>query len=301
VNRWLAGLVGVTGVGAIGAGLVLAVALTPVTASEAGGGALLLVLTGVTVAAVKLSRSSAGGAAIAPPPWDEDGGLVDGTPEETADPADVTGDELAALVDDARERAREAETVEEGFAVVRPPLRDALTRVLVADGTAPDDVDEALATGAWTDDPVAAAVVDERVDLPRVSLRQRLRAWLFPERVVRRGTARAVAAVDGAAERELPPVVGRDAPRTVPTLAPALGSLRRAADGTVQRAETVGRHRSDEDGDATDGSGDDVDGDANGAAGGGRSIDGRDDSDDPGAGAGAADREDLLGEVWDDA
>ena len=203
MNRWLAGLVGVTGVGAIGAGLVLAVALTPVTASEAGGGALLLVLTGVTVAAVKLSRSSAGGAAIAPPPWDEDGGLVDGTPEETADPADVTGDELAALVDDARERAREAETVEEGFAVVRPPLRDALTRVLVADGTAPDDVDEALATGAWTDDPVAAAVVDERVDLPRVSLRQRLRAWLFPERVVRRGTARAVAAVDGAAEREV--------------------------------------------------------------------------------------------------
>ncbi|QLH83975.1 DUF7269 family protein [Halosimplex pelagicum] len=298
MNRWLAGLVGVAGTVAIGAGLLLAVALTPVTASEAGSGALFVVLTGLAVAAVKLYRSGADGETVAPPPWDEGGALVDGTPEETADPADVTGDELAALVGDARERARDAETVEEGFAVVRPPLREALTGVLVAGGADTDDADELLATGAWTDDRVAAAVVDERVDLPRVSLRARLRAWLFPERVVRRGTARAVAAIDDAAERELPPVVGQDAPRTVPTLAPALGSLQRAADGTLQRAGASGQRRAGEDGDAD---GESV-GDADGAPGREAATGDPDDGDESGADeSGGEDPEDLLGEVWDDA
>ncbi|QPV62566.1 hypothetical protein I7X12_17820 [Halosimplex litoreum] len=292
MNRWLAGLVGVAGIGAIGVGLVLAVTLTPVSASDAGGGALLLVVTGLGLAAGKLYRSGADGEAVAPAPWDEGGGLVDGTPEETADPADVTGDELAALVEQARERARESETVEEGFAVVRPPLRDALSRVLAAGGSDTDDVEEALATGAWTDDPVAAAVVDERVALPRLSLRQRLRAWLFPERVVRRGTARAVAAVDEAAERELPSVVGRDAPRTVPTLAPALGGLQRAADGRLQRSGAA-EHGEPDDGEDAAG------GDANGASVRGSRSSER--GDDLGTEGDAEDSEDLLGEVWDDA
>ncbi|ELZ24930.1 hypothetical protein C475_11855 [Halosimplex carlsbadense 2-9-1] len=292
MNRWLAGLLGVAGTGAIGAGVLLAVALTPVTASEAGGGALVLVLTGLALAVGKLYRSGADGEAVAPAPWAEGGGLADGTPEETADPADVTGDELAALVVDACERARGAETVEEGFAVVRPPLRDALSRVLAAGGTDSDAVEELLATGAWTDDRVAAAVVDERVSLPRLSFRARLRAWLFPERVVRRGAARAVAAVDEAAERELPPVVGQEAPRTVPTLAPALGSLQRAADGRLQRAAGAERRRTDD----GDGAADD---DANGAS--VRESPSDERGDDPGTEGDADDPEDLLGEVWDDA
>jgi len=291
VNRWLAGLVGVAGVAGIGAGLLLAVALTPVTASTAGTGAIAVALAGVAVAAGKLYRPGADAETVTPAPWEEGGGLVDGTPEETADPADVTGDELAALVGDARTRAREADAVQEGFAVVRPPLRETLSRVLAAGGADRDDVDEALASGAWTDDRVAAAVVDERVAFPRVSFRARLRAWLFPERVVRRGTARAVAAVDEAAERELPPVVGGDAPRTVPTLAPALGSLQRAADGTLQRASRGARRDGSRDGTGGEGSG------ATGRA----AVDGSTDDADGDPDGGAATVEDLVGEVWDDA
>ncbi|WP_436910396.1 DUF7269 family protein [Halosimplex marinum] len=296
MNRWLAAVVAALGTVAIGAALLLAVALTPVTASEAGGGALAVALVGVALAAAKLYRSGANAEAVAPAPWEEGGELVEGTPEETADPADVTGEELAELVDEARERARDAETVEEGFAVVRRPLREALTRVLSAGGADPDQVEGALATGAWTDDRVAAAVVDERVDLPRLSLWGRLRAWLFPERVVRRGTARAVAAIDDAAERELPPVVGADAPRTTPTVAPALGTLRRAADGTVQRADAAARRPGRDGGDPTDGD-EDAGSDGSGAdSGGAPDGDGTPTEVDQ-----ADEADDLIGEVWDDA
>jgi hypothetical protein len=296
VNRWLAALVAALGTVAIGAGLVLAVALTPVTASEAGGGALAVALVGAVLAVAKLYRSGADAETVAPAPWEEGGELVEGTPEETADPADVTGAELAELVDEACERAREAETVEEGFAVVRRPLGETLTRVLAAGGADPDQVEGALATGAWTDDRVAAAVVDERVDLPRASLWGRLRAWLFPERVVRRGTARAVAAIDDAAERELPPVVGEDAPRTAPTVAPALGTLERAADGTVQRAGAVERGPKQDGGDPTDGD-EDGGGDGSGA----ESDSAPDDDGTPAEVDEADEAEDLIGEVWDDA
>ncbi|WP_135363077.1 DUF7269 family protein [Halosimplex halophilum] len=297
MNRWLAALVAALGTVAIGAALLLAVALTPVTASEAGGGALAVALVGLALAAVKLYRSAADAEAVAPAPWTEEGELVAGTPEETADPADVTGAELAELVGEARERARDAETVEEGFAVVRRPLREALTRVLAAGGADPDQIEGALATGAWTDDRVAAAVVDERVDPPRLSLRGRLRAWLFPERVVRRGTARAVAAIDEAAERELPPVVGADAPRTAPTLAPAIGSLQRAADGTLQRADAAAGRPQREGGGATDRA-EDAGGDESGAGSGGAPDDADgtlDEADD------ADETADPVGEVWDGA
>ena len=299
MRRWVVTVAAVVGLVTVGGGLLVGVVTAPVSASEAGAGATLVVLAGLCVAAVKLYRSGADDGSVAPPPWTDDGALAEGTPEETADPADVTGAELATLVDDARERAREAETVEEGFAVVRRPLRETLRRVLETGGTDPEAVEELLATGEWTDDRVAAAVVDERVALPRDSLRGRLRAWLFPERVVRRGTARAVDAVAAAAERELPPVVGGRAPRTVPTLAPALGTLQRAADGTLQRADATARpDRGDGEGTdpSTGGSDEDGTGDRSGA-------DGHDEPDDgngvDGEGSGVDDE--LLGEVWEDA
>lgn len=232
---WLV-LVGLLGVGTIVTGVALAVVLTPVTASEAGAGALAVLLAGLAIAAVKLYRSAIDDETVAAPPWTSAGALVSGTPEETADPADVTGADLATLVDRACERAQEAETVEEGFSVVRPPLRETLERVLVASGIDRAAVDDALATGAWTDDRIAAAVVDERVQRPTVSFLDRVRIWLFPERVVRIQTARAVAAIAECADTELPPVVGQRAPRTVPSVAPPLGTLQRAADGTLQRA-----------------------------------------------------------------
>jgi hypothetical protein len=243
VRRVVTALVVALGTLAIVGGLALAVVLTPVTASDAGAGAAVVVLVGVGLTVIKLYRSG-GDETTAPPPWTEAGALVDGTPEETADPADVTGAALAPLVDDACERARDAETVEDGFEVVRPPLRRTLADVLVAGGTDPAAAERRLASGDWTDDPVAAAVVDESVRRPSGTLRERVRAWLFPERVVRRETARTVRAIAETAEETLPPVVGQRAPRTVPTLAPSLGSLQRAADGTLQRAS----------GPATDGS-----------------------------------------------
>lgn len=62
---------------------------------------------------------------------------------------------------------------------------------------------EAVATGAWTNDVVAAAFAgDERA--PRLPLRERLREWLHPSRAFRRRTERAAAAV-----HELAREVGR--------------------------------------------------------------------------------------------
>lgn len=285
MKRALTALVVALGTLAILGGLALAVVLTPVTASDAGAGAALVVLVGVGLTVLKLYRSG-GDETTAPPPWMEAGALVEGTPEETADPADVTGADLATLVDDACERARDAETVEEGFEAVRPPLRRTLADVLVAGGTDPAAVEERLASGDWTDDAVAAAVVDEAVRRPSGTLRERVRTWLFPERVVRRETARTVRAIAETADETLPPVVGQRAPRTVPTLAPSLGSLQRAADGTLQRAS----------------------GPATGESAGSEPSDGRaetarspTDDDESVAADGEPGADSLVGEVWDDA
>jgi hypothetical protein len=285
VKRVLTALVVALGTLAIVGGLALAVVLTPVTASDAGAGAAVVVLVGVGLTVIKLYRSG-GDETTAPPPWTEAGALVGGTPAETADPADVTGAALATLVDDACERARDAETVEDGFEVVRPPLRRTLADVLVAGGTDPAAAERRLASGDWTDDPVAAAVVDESVRRPSGMLRKRVRAWLFPERVVRRETARTVRAIAETAEETLPPVVGQRAPRTVPTLAPSLGSLQRAADGTLQRAS----------GPATDGS-------AGTELSDGRAEPAKSQTEEDGSVATDADSDDntLVEEVWDDA
>lgn len=289
MRRILLVLVGLLGVGTIVTGAALAVVLTPVTASESGTGAVAVLLAGLAIAAVKLYRSATKEDTVASAPWTGQGALVSGTPEETGDPAAVTGAELASLVDQACERAQEAETVEEGFSVVRPPLRETLERVLVASGIDRATVDEGLANGDWTDDRIAAAVVDRRVQRPTVSFRDRVRIWLFPERVVRRETARAVAAISECADAELPPVVGQRAPRSMPTVAPPLGTLQRAADGTLQRASSPavsnGSQTQNGAGPTADGAGADTSGEAASAI----------DDDEP------SDLADLYREVWDDA
>ncbi|MFB6173903.1 MAG: hypothetical protein ABEI39_04595 [Halobacteriales archaeon] len=305
MRRWVTAVVVVLGLAATGAGLVLAVTLTPVTASEAGAGAFVVALAGLVIAAAKLYRSGADDETVAPPPWTEEGALVAGTPEETADPADVTGADLATLVEDACERAREADTVADGFSVVRPPLRETLERVFVAGGADREAVDRLLASGEWTDDRVAAAVVDERVQRPTMRLRDRVRVWLFPERVVRRGTARAVGAIADAADRELPPVVGQRAPRSMPTLAPALGTLQRQADGRLQRARRPPADRSPGDGDRDDslvrddgGRGEESGSDEAGTDAGADPTDGEADSE---SSRGEDRPESLVEEVFDDA
>ena len=293
------------GVGAICTGAALAVVLTPVTASEAGAGALAVLLAGLAIAAVKLYRSGTADDTVALPPWTSQGALVSGTPEETGDPADVTGAELAALVDQACDRAQEAETVEDGFSVVRPPLRETLERVLVTSGIDRAVVDDVLASGDWTDDRIAAAVVDDRVDRPTVSLRDRIRIWLFPERIVRRETARAVAAIAVCADEELPPVVGQRAPRSMPTVAPPLGTLQRAADGTLQRARRpspTNGSRTQDSSAGPDGGDDDASADPS-QAGDDVSAESRFNTEEPSDSEpdSRTDSDDLVGEVWDDA
>jgi len=134
------------------------------------------------------------------------------------------------------ETARREGTVEDGIDVVRPALRDTLIGALTQGGSSAESVEDLLDSGGWTDDRVAASVLSEHVDPPDRSIRTRLEAWLFPERVVRRRARRATEAVAVAAEAALPTVPGQTAPRTVPTVTTSLSELQRGVDGRLQRA-----------------------------------------------------------------
>jgi hypothetical protein len=238
----LGGLLGAAGFAVVGGLLVaLGTAPKPETATPGIAGTLGLAL-GVVAFLVALVRSR-GKSDGEPAPWTDRSRLVDRPPEETPDDVVVSGSETAETLAAATRAARSAGDVEAGVEQVRPRLRRALGRALVAGGRDPEAVERALADGTWTDDDLAAAVLDPAADPPPRTLRGRLGDWLFPERAVRERTRRAVAAVDEAAGEALPTVVGEDAPRTVPVLAPALEDLQRTADGRLQRAGTLGEGR----------------------------------------------------------
>jgi hypothetical protein len=161
---------------------------------------------------------------------------VDARPEETPDTDRLSGTAFTNHIERAAKEARREETVDAGLAAARAPLRMLLVDTLEQGGWDEERIDDALASGSWTDDPVAAAVIDERVTPPVRSLRRRVWAWLFPERAVRHRIARTVGAVATISERVLPPVVGQHAPRPVPIVEPTVEDLKRAADGTLRRA-----------------------------------------------------------------
>lgn len=198
----------------------------------AGGFAILI---GLLVALWKLWRTP-GGPEMSASPWADDGEFTREHLETTPTEEAVSGTELAEHVEAAAAQARKGGTVAESFDPVREPLRATLIDALVQGGRDRDAVEQQLAAGTWTDDPVAAAVLDEDVTPPDRPLLARLRAWLFPEKAVRQRSARAMAAVSAAADDALPPVVGQRAPRPVPVVAPGIADLQRAADGTLQRA-----------------------------------------------------------------
>jgi hypothetical protein len=175
-----------------------------------------------------------------PAPWTAEGAVVEQPPESTPDDVAVSGTGFAEEVASATRVARSAGDFRAGVDHVRAPLRETLGAALVASGQDPAAVERELAEGGWTDDRLAAAVLDEAVEPPERSFAERLRDWLFPERAVRRRVGRAVAAVDEATGVALPTVVGEDAPRTVPVVAPTLDDLQRTADGRLQRAQAVG-------------------------------------------------------------
>lgn len=225
----------------VGTLVILGAGAIGVVADSPPGGEIPLLLAGAVglsvliLSLVKLARPP-GDESVAPPPWSEEGTLVEGRPESTPAADRISGTGLAADIEAAASEISGAETLTAGVESVREPLRSALVGVLRQAGWDDGDIDRALASGDWTSDRTAAALLEDGVKPPERSLRRRLWAWLFPERALRHRTALAVGAIARVAESELPPVVGQQAPRPVPVLEPTLDDLQRAADGELRQA-----------------------------------------------------------------
>jgi len=252
-------VVGLLAGGALGVGAFIGLWSAPRPSTGPGLAGLFGLLLGFVALLALVVRSRIGSDLDGEPaPWTEAGAVVEQPPEATPDDVAVSGTSFAEHVASATRAARSSGDFHAGIDEVRPPLRETLAAALVASGRDRDAVERALAEGSWTDDRLAAAVLDGSVSPPERSFVDRLRDWLFPERAVRRRANRAVAAVDEAASAALPGIVGEDAPRTVPVVAPTLDDLQRTADGHLQRAESVGdggwgRREPRRDGDGTDG------------------------------------------------
>jgi hypothetical protein len=220
---------------------VLGAAAVGLVSDAPPGGEVPLLLAGVVGVAVlvlslvKLVRDP-GDESVAPPPWTEDGTLVEGRPESTPEADRISGTGLAEEIEAAASELSGSETLDDGIESVRQPLRDALVGTLRQSGWTDEDIEATLSDGSWTSDRTAAALLDDAVEPPERSLRRRIWAWLFPERALRHRTALAVGAIARVAESELPPVVGQHAPRPVPVLEPTLSDLQRAADGELRQA-----------------------------------------------------------------
>lgn len=115
-------------------------------------------------------------------------------------------------------------------------MRQTLFGVLRESGDDAETARERLATGDWTDDEIAATVLEDELPMPDLTLRERVAAWLFPERYVRAYIGRAVSEISALAEERLPTVPGQQAPRPVPIREPALERMQRGLDGQLQAA-----------------------------------------------------------------
>ncbi|MWV40321.1 hypothetical protein [Natrialba sp. INN-245] len=212
-------------------------------AGASGGGqsvqtgfGVLIVLLAAAVAGWKVWGALESDGSTPPVPWADDEPFANPAPERTIREPPLSSDGLTAVVEEAGATARKSGTVDDGLDVLRPVLREALVDALVQGGVARADAEAAVSDGSWTDDGVAASVLEETISGPDRSFRKRVYAWLFPERVVRRLARRAMAAVADAADEALPTVPGQTAPRTVPVVQPRLEELTRGADGRLERA-----------------------------------------------------------------
>lgn len=169
-------------------------------------------------------------------------------PERTPDDLPMSGAFFTRTIETAIQRTENTGDIDEGLAVVRPSLRATLSAVLAEAGYAEDEIDARLERGDWTDEQVAAAVLDPAVPLPTLTLRERLTMWLFPERFVTAFTRAAVEEIRETADETLPTIPGETAPRPVPTAKPTLEQLRRSAGGDLTAAvdpfESAGGGRS---------------------------------------------------------
>lgn len=118
-------------------------------------------------------------------------------PLTATEPEAATTDTAVAgrSFDEAVERAGERDVALGGLRGGEPAVRLRETATAVLSRTRPDaDAAALVATGAWTDDRVAAAFLgDERS--PEWTFGERLRAWLAPERETERRARRALAAL----------------------------------------------------------------------------------------------------------
>ncbi|PSP94397.1 hypothetical protein BRC91_06310 [Halobacteriales archaeon QS_4_62_28] len=226
-----------------GAVAIVVAALAALRAPDGGSGSAVAVFVavlsvlGIVGALWKvLGPPAVDSPSVAAPPWSDDGALFERAPERTPGNDVLSGESFAAVLDEAADTARVEGTVEAGFETVRPVLRRALVDALSLGRESRSVVEQRLEAGTWTDDRAAAAVVDPGVPRPEWSLRMRIEAWLFPERVVRRQLQRAVQAIAEAADDAVPDVPGQNAPRNVPVLQPPLERLQRGVDGRVQHA-----------------------------------------------------------------
>ena len=204
--------------------------------TEVAVGVVVLALVAAVVAGVKI-RGSLDSSADAPPPsWTDGDSFATPAPERSDRDPSLSSEAFASVIERAGARARSRNTVADGLQVLRSPLRETLVDALVAGGHSREAAQAAIEDGSWTDDRLAASVLEPSIDLPDRSLRERIQAWLFPERVARERSRQVVNAVAEAADEALPTVPGQSAPRTKPVLRPRLEELRRGADGDLQRA-----------------------------------------------------------------
>jgi hypothetical protein len=221
----------------VGVGAVLSVVRPVGRASSPGVESVGMLLLVVALAGVLWKiRGSLDDASDRTVPWADGAAFATPAPERADDSYPLSSDGLGRQIRAAGEVARSERSVEDGVAEIRPVLRATLLDALVQGRREKEAVRRELASGDWTDDRVAASVLDPAVSPPSMSLRERLTAWLSPERTVRRRSQRAVQAVAEVADEALLTVPGQTAPRTRPVVRPGLGELQRGADGHLQRA-----------------------------------------------------------------
>lgn len=213
--------------------------------SSADGPLLLVVLAGFVIAVWRLAREDAGTADRTAQPADP---VVAVTPEEAATDDALSGCGLSWLLEEAGEVAREDRTVTAGIEWLRPTLRATLLDALVHEYGDREAAAVAVDEGTWTDDPVAAAVCSDAVPGPSLSFRERVSAWLFPERVLRERVRVTVDEIARAADDALSAVPGERAPRTIPVVTPTVDDLQRTVDGRLDLAAGVAADGRDADG-----------------------------------------------------
>lgn len=157
------------------------------------GGAVLVVAVALVALLVGLVRSM-------------------GTPSGTVDPrGEVTVPAergLAARFDDHLEAIHETGATSRDGALVAELQRVARSTVAAVDGVPEETAGERVATGAWTDDRIAAATLgDERA--PELPLRWRLYRGFLPGVAVRWQVERTVRAIERAADADRPSGAGR--------------------------------------------------------------------------------------------